>query len=131
MRRRLFTIASLLSLILWAGTVVLWVRSYSNQEVLFIGNTFIVESHNGAVTYQEGQRNASAPQFFVTSLAPQLIVPYIFISPLILLACILFYGARGDHKTSGLCPECGYNLTGNTSGICPECGTADSVESTS
>ncbi|HSZ58068.1 MAG TPA: hypothetical protein VK797_20560 [Tepidisphaeraceae bacterium] len=23
----------------------------------------------------------------------------------------------------GLCPVCGYSLTGNTSGICPECGT--------
>lgn len=23
----------------------------------------------------------------------------------------------------GVCPQCGYNLTGNTSGICPECGT--------
>ena len=23
----------------------------------------------------------------------------------------------------GLCPKCGYNLTGNTSGVCPECGT--------
>lgn len=24
---------------------------------------------------------------------------------------------------SGHCRECGYNLTGNESGICPECGT--------
>jgi hypothetical protein len=23
----------------------------------------------------------------------------------------------------GLCPSCGYNLTGNVSGVCPECGT--------
>ena len=23
----------------------------------------------------------------------------------------------------GLCPRCGYNLTGNSSGTCPECGT--------
>jgi len=22
----------------------------------------------------------------------------------------------------GLCPECGYDLTGNASGVCPECG---------
>jgi hypothetical protein len=25
---------------------------------------------------------------------------------------------------SGICPICGYNLTGNTSGVCPECGTS-------
>ena len=23
----------------------------------------------------------------------------------------------------GLCPSCGYDLTGNASGVCPECGT--------
>lgn len=26
------------------------------------------------------------------------------------------------HTSEGLCPHCGYNLTGNTSGKCPECG---------
>ena len=25
-------------------------------------------------------------------------------------------------REHGLCPACGYNLTGNTSGVCPECG---------
>ena len=25
-------------------------------------------------------------------------------------------------KAHGLCPGCGYDLTGNTSGACPECG---------
>ena len=28
----------------------------------------------------------------------------------------------GDHL--GLCPICGYDLTGNVSGVCPECGRA-------
>ena len=26
--------------------------------------------------------------------------------------------------TCGLCPACGYDLTGNVSGVCPECGRA-------
>jgi hypothetical protein len=26
----------------------------------------------------------------------------------------------------GLCPSCGYDLTGNVSGLCPECGSAKS-----
>ena len=30
---------------------------------------------------------------------------------------------RGRRSRSGLCPSCGYSLTGNTSGVCPECGT--------
>ena len=29
---------------------------------------------------------------------------------------------RGRIRT-GLCPACGYNLTGNVSGVCPECGS--------
>jgi hypothetical protein len=30
---------------------------------------------------------------------------------------------RRRRNDPGLCPKCGYSLTGNTSGICPECGT--------
>jgi rubrerythrin len=30
----------------------------------------------------------------------------------------------------GLCPECGYSLTGNLSGICPECGSLAKPEAT-
>ena len=29
---------------------------------------------------------------------------------------------RRRHAARGLCPACGYDLTGNTSGVCPECG---------
>jgi hypothetical protein len=32
------------------------------------------------------------------------------------------YEEHQRHR-QGLCPTCGYNLTGNTSGTCPECGT--------
>ena len=28
---------------------------------------------------------------------------------------------RRRRRKRGLCPTCGYNLTGNTSGVCPEC----------
>lgn len=42
--------------------------------------------------------------------------------PLIRLAR---YRARLAHRrlAAGLCPSCGYDLTGNVSGMCPECGT--------
>ena len=37
----------------------------------------------------------------------------------------LFVRWRGGAGAgSGLCPTCGYDLTGNTSGVCPECGAA-------
>jgi hypothetical protein len=35
---------------------------------------------------------------------------------------------RWLRKTKGLCPECGYDLTGNVSGVCPECGQAIAAE---
>jgi hypothetical protein len=31
---------------------------------------------------------------------------------------------RRARARRGLCPECGYDLTGNESGVCPECGRA-------
>ncbi|HZL37098.1 MAG TPA: hypothetical protein VFC78_17395 [Tepidisphaeraceae bacterium] len=43
------------------------------------------------------------------------------------LVFFVWHGLTGERrrfrKQSGLCPSCGYNLTGNISGICPECGT--------
>ena len=41
-------------------------------------------------------------------------------------ACILDYRRHlrlREHARKGLCPRCGYSLTGNVSGVCPECGT--------
>jgi hypothetical protein len=45
-------------------------------------------------------------------------------------AMLLWYVVSRPHelrqarKANGLCPECGYDLTGNVSGVCPECGSA-------
>lgn len=37
---------------------------------------------------------------------------------------------RGAARVAqGLCPQCGYNLTGNVSGRCPECGRAHCTDS--
>ena len=41
-------------------------------------------------------------------------------------ATVTFWPARGRRVDPGLCPACGYDLTGNVSGVCPECGTAAS-----
>ena len=37
---------------------------------------------------------------------------------------ILTNSARAAHVEDSVCPDCGYNLTGNVSGVCPECGAA-------
>src|SRR5437588_8146975 len=52
--------------------------------------------------------------------------------PMRLIALNLFLGAAcafvgyillaAKPKASGLCANCGYDLTGNLSGVCPECG---------
>jgi hypothetical protein len=35
-----------------------------------------------------------------------------------------FVALQDDRRSRGLCPSCGYDLTGNLSGTCPECGSA-------
>lgn len=40
--------------------------------------------------------------------------------------CALAWRRAREHRRRwdlGLCPECGYDPTGNVSGVCPECGT--------
>jgi hypothetical protein len=123
-RRRLFTVASGISLLLCLTMVGMWAHSYSSDDLLFIGQSFVLESHDGAVRYRTGWRNPSSPQFFVTSSpTAQWIVPYVFISPLLMLSTVLLYVASRRKIRAGVCPSCGYCLTGNTSGTCPECGT--------
>jgi len=44
--------------------------------------------------------------------------------PFILVAIPTLYLWRADRRIPpGHCQKCGYNLKGNVSGICPECGT--------
>jgi len=52
-------------------------------------------------------------------------VPHWIISLLLLTYPILAF-IRGPlrrrrRRKRGLCPSCGYNLSGNTTGVCPEC----------
>lgn len=63
-----------------------------------------------------------------------LVLPYWFV---ILIFSALFFpfaarrvlDRRRHAASDGRCLQCGYNLTGNTSGICPECGTEVSATS--
>jgi hypothetical protein len=41
-------------------------------------------------------------------------------------AATAFAWRRHLRPRPGLCPHCGYDLTGNSTGTCPECGTAAS-----
>lgn len=60
-----------------------------------------------------------------------LVVPF-WLPSVLLLVYPGIYFIRGPVRRylryrRGLCPHCGYNLTGNVSGICPECGTGIST----
>lgn len=64
MLRHVFAVASALSLLLWAATVVLWVRSYGNPEELSMDRrspesmtftTFNVSSHRGRIECFRGR----------------------------------------------------------------------------
>jgi predicted RNA-binding Zn-ribbon protein involved in translation (DUF1610 family) len=64
---------------------------------------------------------------------PSMVLPYrVVYLPDWLVTAVLFALAapplaraavRRSRQRRSLCATCGYNLTGNTSGVCPECGT--------
>ncbi|HWE95462.1 MAG TPA: hypothetical protein VG269_15950 [Tepidisphaeraceae bacterium] len=55
MKRRLFAIASGISLLLCLGTCVLWVRSYGGPQALFFGSKVFGEGQGAAVTSFYGE----------------------------------------------------------------------------
>jgi len=112
-RRRLFTLGAVVSLLLCAVTAVLWARSYDGDERWF-GRTCIM-SHDG--------------ELGVFRLIPNGVTQFEFHYwwvALLLSATPLFWiaewGLDVRRRRRGLCPICSYDLTGNTSGVCPECG---------
>jgi len=65
----------------------------------------------------------------VTGRYAQIRLHFVAVTILLLLyPCLAFPGVirrrrQNRRRAQGLCPRCGYNLTGNVSGACPECGT--------
>ena len=51
-------------------------------------------------------------------------LPAIFVALLVLRYGTRRARIRETAAEFGLCPACGYDLTGNASGVCPECGRA-------
>lgn len=117
MRRRLFTFASLLSLLLCAATVVLWVRSYREYADISGFGGFLVISKDGVLSvFRTIPEGVTQHDFYYWKWALMFMV-----TPALWL---VVWTARRRLLRPGYCPICSYNLTGDTSGICPECGTA-------
>ena len=173
-RRRLFTLASALGLLMCMATVVLWVRSYWAADRLMwleeeSRGTFgpcpphvsavvgfcahgqllfgaFIQKNEGAEEWSGGWFYDKNPTVgFAVRSGDTLfdhagleirrypfrdLTGYSVTGPLWLILLFtaitpaLWWWKRLRHVRTGVCPTCGYDLTGNTSGVCPECGTA-------
>ena len=74
-----------------------------------------------------GERVVDPPSRIPLPWAKSSYVPLPAAAVLLLAApvhAVMTWRTRRKRVTRGLCPSCGYDLTGNTSGVCPECGSA-------
>ena len=117
LRRRLFTLASAVSLLLCVATVVLWVSDVRGQ--FYVGR--------GVVLFGNGVFN-----FWHLSFGPigspfadwKYEVSFAWFAGAFAVLPLIWVPLRWRYRRrSGCCPQCGYDLTANTSGTCPECGT--------
>ncbi len=146
MRRRLFAIATVLSLLMCLATVVLWVRSYavsydltacaSNKCIEFrvSPGIFAVLTYPDILMPREISVSSSPAHPDITRGRYGFYSDYVWQDGWIVgapfWAIALFWTMvpgmwalyRMRRKPPGLCPTCSYNLMGNTSGVCPECG---------
>jgi hypothetical protein len=128
MRRKLFTAASAISLLLSAATAVLCVASYRRAwEIKTKGPTGPNGGIVNAIELGLDARSADGTLLIKYNICVW-DVPYWK-----LVTVLLYFGARSwvpwhvfairQRRGENECATCGYNLTGNTSGVCPECGT--------
>lgn len=153
MIRRLFTAASVVSLLLCVSTVVLWVRSWSHPASLSFtyhqercrawiksGRAGIDNEPEVAIETANRDRDLRAMEIIVGrdlmapppshvparwSRSSALPLPWLAIA--LAGVVVLFFIIRWARRARLInlqCAACGYNLTGNASGVCPECGTA-------
>lgn len=150
MRRPNFMFAAAVSLLLAAGVIVLWARSYrhisSPEKADSLDFTdsdpyWWVISNPGRLTFchQMGRDwNSPVAQFRFLGLEfagswvgrsslTNLLIPYwMLVLPFLILPTAWIGAVRKDRQrtrriASGLCGSCGYDLRGSD-GRCPECG---------
>jgi hypothetical protein len=152
MRRKLFTVVSLLSLLLCVATVVLWVRSYWIVDiwVLFSGGKRPSPQGNLVHVWEIAITRGACTILHLIAVDGRAIAVHHFsgratdavntlergrgarvvslLMPTLVFSILpaLWLWLRSPRRL-GHCDNCGYDLTGNTSGVCPECGTASTT----
>jgi hypothetical protein len=113
--RRIFILASALSLLACLASVLLTFRGY-----IFLGQ-FIDPSIGSGLRPVD----APEPSYWTTwwMNQPLLMVTVLTLLPPIFATRALREEIRLRRIHRKLCPNCVYDLTGNTSGTCPECGS--------
>ena len=149
MKRKLFNLAAMLSMLLCMATVALWAANFDCD--LWTGRaTTVGELHSFGSTweYVHTVSTSAAPVksslwgcFY--SIAPidvkgfgsrgwssrpvgmecRIGSPYWIPTLLTSILPVTWVVSLVRRKRIGRCPTCSYDLTGNTSGVCPECGT--------
>ena len=131
MGRRVRTIFTILSPLLFAAITFVWARSYFvTDEFRFGVNRWeesVVRSHAGRFSWHgpaevRAPVNSSVPYWLPALLS--LIVPAWPLIRRLGRKVEPEWRLQRRPPPEGHCRRCGYNLAGNVSGLCPECGEA-------
>ena len=111
MKRWMFNITAVFSLLLLLVTVGLWVVRLIHTPLDYALRYESIESGiNFWYKSYFGEYRMAIPHWFITLIFA--ILPTIW----------LYKWNKRRKLGPNACPSCGYDLTGNTSGVCPECG---------
>jgi len=125
MRRRLFALVSLLSLLLCAATVVLWACRVHSGYILVYGNGDMGTRPSIEVLTADGGIGIGWTYTDFFGKENMRIVPFPATAAIFsIIPCVWIVRRFRTQHDPIQCSVCSYDLTGNISGVCPECGTA-------